>query len=172
MGNLLFWTLLLLSAYSYFLYPLLLHGLLVYRTGRSDGLQEYAAEPPAVSLIITAYNEAERIRSKLDNTLATIYPRDQLEIIVASDCSSDATDLLVGEYANQEVRLVRAGERLGKEHAQQCAVQAARGEILVFSDVATQIPPEAIGKLVAIFADPQVGAVSSEDRFSSVRMVG
>lgn len=164
--TLLFWMLLLLSAYSYFLYPLLLRGLLVWR-GAVESTQANEAEPPTVSLIITAHNEAARIRDKLNNTLAIVYPRDRLEIIVASDCSSDETDAIVGEYTDRGVRLVRAGERLGKEHVQQCAVQVARGEILVFSDVATQIPPEAIGKLVAAFADPQVGAVSSEDRFLS-----
>jgi len=62
---------------------------------------------------------------------------------------------------------VRAKERLGKEYAQQCAIRVARGDILVFSDVATRIPPEAIGKLAAVFADPRIGAVSSEDRFLS-----
>lgn len=165
--TLLFWMLLLLSAYSYFLYPLLLRGLLVWRGTTADSPPANELELPTVSLVITAHNEAARIRDKLNNTLAIVYPRDRLEIIVASDSSSDETDAIVDEYANRGVRLVRAGERLGKEHAQQCAVQAARGEILVFSDVATRIPPEAIGKLVAVFADPQVGAVSSEDRFLS-----
>lgn len=168
LGILLFWTLLLLSAYSYVLYPLLLRGLLAWRGAPADSPSAASnSEPPAVSLIITAHNEAARIRDKLDNTLTLDYPRDRLDIIVASDCSSDETDAIVGEYADRGVRLVRAGERLGKEYAQQCAVQAATGDILVFSDVATRIPPEAIRKLAAAFADPQVGAVSSEDRFLS-----
>ncbi len=166
-GSLLFWILLLLSMYSYFLYPLLLRGLLAWWGAMADSPLANAVEPPTVSLIITAYNEAARIRGKLDNTLAIVYPRDRLEIIVASDCSSDETDAIVSEYVDRGIRLVRARERLGKEHAQQCAVRVTRSEILVFSDVATQIPPEAISKLVAVFANPKVGAVSSEDRFLS-----
>ncbi len=65
------------------------------------------------------------------------------------------------------VRLVRADERKGKEYAQLCAIRASKGEILVFSDVATQIPVDALRLLAARFADPQVGALSSEDQFIS-----
>ena len=62
------------------------------------------------------------------------------------------------------VRLVRAGERRGKEAAQQRALEAATGEILVFSDVATALAPDAVSSIVANFADPTVGCVSSVDR--------
>jgi cellulose synthase/poly-beta-1,6-N-acetylglucosamine synthase-like glycosyltransferase len=116
-------------------------------------------------MIVTAYNERDRIREKIENTLAIDYPG--LEIIIASDCSTDETDSIVGEYAGRGVRLVRAPERLGKENAQGCAIRAANGAVLVFSDVATQIPVDALRKLAAHFRDPQVGAVSSEDRFIS-----
>jgi glycosyltransferase involved in cell wall biosynthesis len=166
-GDILFWGLLLLSLYSYLIYPLLLRLLLVGRGGLEKRPEVGGTELPSVSLIITAYNESSRIRDKLENTLAIEYPVEQMEVIVASDCSSDDTDDIVRAYAGQGVRLVRAGERLGKEHAQQCAIRGAQGEILVFSDVATRIPPEAIRKLVKAFGDPRVGAVSSEDRFIS-----
>jgi cellulose synthase/poly-beta-1,6-N-acetylglucosamine synthase-like glycosyltransferase len=166
-GGALFWILLLAGLYSYFIYPLLLRGLLALRGDGGDSPQPEEIPLPSITLVITAYNEAVRIREKLENTLAIDYPRDLMEVIVASDCSSDETDSIVREYSERGVRLVRAGERLGKEHAQQCAIREACGEILVFSDVATRIPPEAIRKLVGVFAEPQVGAVSSEDRFIS-----
>src|SRR5699024_9359303 len=93
------------------------------------------------------------------------YPADRLEIIVASDASTDRTDLIVDSYANQGVRLVRTAERRGKEWAQLQAIQAASGDILVFSDVSTMLAPDALLRLAADFADHDVGAVSSEDRF-------
>jgi len=159
----LFWILLLLSLYSYFIYPCIL---LALNTTRARGLTRAANTPlPTMSLIVTAYNEAGRIRDKLENSLAIDYPN--LEIIIASDCSSDTTDDIVREYADSGVRLVRARERLGKENAQWCAIQVAIGEIVVFSDVATQIPADALRKLSAYFADASIGAVSSEDRFIS-----
>src|SRR5690606_20654634 len=132
----LFWLLAILAVYSYFLYPLLLIAL--RRVRKPSASAVVAGEEITLSLIVTAYNEAGRIREKIENSLAIDYPG--LEIIIASDCSSDATDAIVQEYADRGVRLVRAAERLGKENAQWTAIQAAAGDILVFSDVATQIP--------------------------------
>ncbi len=122
---------------------------------------------PKVSLIVTAYNEERRIREKIENSLSLDYDRHKLEVIVASDCSDDLTDDIVREYEDRGVRLVRAQERLGKENAQLAAIKEASGDILVFSDTATQIPEDALWKLVAYFADSSIGAVSSEDRFIS-----
>lgn len=168
LGQVIFWSLLLLATYSYFFYPLILRILLA---AKPQGTVQAAAldddRLPMVSLIVTAYNEAGRIRDKLENTLEIDYPTDRIELIVSSDCSADETDEIVRGYSDRGVRLVRAGERLGKEYAQQCAIAEARGEILVFSDVATRIPADAIRKLVAYFSDSAVGAVSSEDRFIS-----
>lgn len=161
MLKVLFWVAAIGAVYSYFLYPLLLA--MIPRRSQKKG--ELAERDPSVSLIVTAHNEAHRIRDKIENCLALDYP--DLEIIVASDASSDATDSIVREYADRSVTLARAEERKGKEHAQLHAIKKARGEILVFSDVATQIPVEALKKLVRYFDDATVGAVSSEDRFIS-----
>jgi glycosyltransferase involved in cell wall biosynthesis len=122
---------------------------------------------PFVSIIITAHNEQERINEKIENTLAISYPADRREIIVASDASSDATDDLVRGWIKngQPISLVGAAERRGKEHAQALAIAKAKGEILVFSDVSTVIPPGALRAMVENFDGPRVGAVSSEDRF-------
>ncbi|MFY3773145.1 glycosyltransferase family 2 protein [Marinobacter salsuginis] len=159
----LFWLAAFGALFSYFIYPLIL--LFMPRRPGSERKHSQPDVPPAVSLIVTAHNEAHRIREKIENCLALNYPG--LEIIIASDASSDETDQIVGEYANRGVKLARAEERKGKEHAQLQAINAATGEILVFSDVATSIPEDAIGRMVAYFNDPIVGAVSSEDRFIS-----
>ena len=150
-------------AYSYFIYPVLLKLL----PSRKTVAHSASEELPSLSLIITAHNEAERIREKLENTLQIDYPPDLLEIIVASDFSTDETDAIVESYAGQGIRLVRADQRKGKEYAQLCAIQASSGEILVFSDVATQIPANALRLLSSRFSDQKVGALSSEDQFVS-----
>jgi len=152
-------------AYSYFLYPLLLRLLPVRQ--RNAYKEVCIGELPFLSLIITVHNEASRIRDKLENTLAIDYPHDRLEIIVASDFSTDETDRVVDTYADKGIRLVCADQRKGKEYAQLCAIREAKGEILVFSDVSTQIPADALKKLAVCFVDPDIGAVSSEDRFIS-----
>lgn len=170
----LFWLFGIAAVYSYFIYPLVLRVLLTLKATKkvSAVTQQPATEQAigsvnSVSLIVTAYNEEHRIRTKIENSLQLLAGDFAFEIIVASDCSEDKTDDIVREYAARNVRLVRAPERLGKEHAQQCAIEVAAGEIVVFSDVATEIPADAIQKLVAYFVDPEIGAVSSEDRFVS-----
>lgn len=163
MLKLMFWLAVVGALFSYLLYPILLQ-LLPRRRGASC---QHARPPvdPKISLIVTAHNEEARIREKLENCLKLDFPG--LEIIVASDASTDETDQIVAEYSNRGVRLARAEERKGKEHAQLQAIKASTGEILIFSDVATSIPEDAIDRMVRYFDDPVVGAVSSEDRFVS-----
>jgi cellulose synthase/poly-beta-1,6-N-acetylglucosamine synthase-like glycosyltransferase len=156
----LFWSAVVFIFYAYLGYPLLLMFLSFVRSRPV----KKADATPSVSLIITAHNEEARIREKLENTLALDYPRERLEIIAASDCSTDETDAIVQSYESRGVRLVRATQRNGKEAAQKLAVQAASGEILIFSDVATILPSNAITNIVKSFGDPSVGCVSSVDK--------
>lgn len=159
--ELLFWSAILLVFYAYAGYPLLL---IIMKWVRTRNVRK-AEVTPSVTLIITAYNEERRIAEKLDNTVQLDYPTALLEVLVASDCSSDRTDQIVEGYVHRGVRLVRAPLRKGKEAAQKLAVGVAKGEILVFSDVATILQPEAIRNIVKSFNDPSVGCVSSVDRF-------
>lgn len=147
--------------YAYFGYPLVLMSISIFR---SRPVKKGDITPP-VSFIITAYNEEKRIREKIENTLQQDYPKDKLEIIVASDCSADRTDEIVKSYQSQGVKLVRPAERKGKENAQRYAVDAATGDILIFSDVATILKSDGISNIVKNFNDSTVGCVSSEDRF-------
>lgn len=163
--EILFYLFAVLCAYSYFIYPILLKLIPAREVVR--GVDSAGVELPALSLIITVHNEAGRIREKLENTLQVDYPSDLLEIIIASDFSTDETDSIVESYAEKGIRLVRADERKGKEYAQLCAIKESTGKILVFSDVATNIPQDALRYLAARFADPKIGALSSEDQFVS-----
>lgn len=165
--KLLFWISVFGAVYSYAVYPLVL-SLLPARRGRpvaGSDAGEAGPDGPLVTLIIACRNERARIAHKLDNALAVRYPR--LELIVASDCSDDGSDEIVASYAARGVRLARSPERRGKEHAQGLAIAQATGEIVVFSDAGTDLPPDSIDHIVEDFADPHVGAVSSEDTFVS-----
>lgn len=156
----LFWSAVGFIVYAYLGYPLLLMILAPIRNRRV----ERGEELPPVTIIITAYNEERRIRSKLENTISLDYPRQRLELIVASDCSSDETDAIVRSYRTRGVFLVRSSQRKGKEAAQKLAVEAASGDIVVFSDVATILQPNAIRNIVKNFSDRTVGCVSSVDK--------
>lgn len=157
----LFWLSVWFIGYAYAGYPLCLYaiGLLRSRPVRKSEFR------PTVTVIITAYNEGSRIREKLENTLKLEYPREKLELVVASDCSTDATDDIVRSFASSGVRLVRSEVKGGKEAAQKLAVESTTGDILVFSDTATILEPMAIIEIVDNFSDETVGCVSSVDRF-------
>jgi glycosyltransferase involved in cell wall biosynthesis len=154
-----FWIAAALIVYAWAGYPVILTALAPFTNRRVVK----ARVTPAVTFIITAYNEEQRLRAKIENTLAQDYPPSRFEVIVASDCSTDATDAIAREY--DRVRLVRTDERRGKEAAQRLALEVASGETMVFSDVATALPPDAVSSIVANFADASVGCVSSIDRF-------
>jgi len=151
-----FWSSAVALFYTYAGYPLLiaLVSALKHRKVRR------AAIEPTVSFIITAYNEERDLTAKLDNTLALDYPRDLLEIIVASDCSTDRTDDIAREFAVHGVRLHRQSERLGKTAAQNAAVEQARGEIILFSDATSLYEPDVLRAIVPNFADAEVGCVA------------
>ena len=163
--EILFFVFALLCVYSYFIYPVLL--MLVPARRDLDVRFDEASVLPSISLIVAAHNEAAYIKAKLENTIQIDYPPELLEIIVASDFSTDETDNIVKSYADKGVRLVRADQRKGKEYAQLCAIRVSRGDILVFSDVGTQISAKALRAFVVRFDDPQIGALSSEDQFIS-----
>jgi cellulose synthase/poly-beta-1,6-N-acetylglucosamine synthase-like glycosyltransferase len=115
---------------------------------------------PAVSLIVAAHNEEDVIERRLENLLALDYPPDKLELVVASDASTDRTHELVDAVAagDRRVRLLEC-PRGGKVAAQNRAVRATTGEILAFSDANAQWKPDALRKLVRNFADPEVAYV-------------
>lgn len=115
---------------------------------------------PRVSLIIAARNERIDIAAKLENALALDYPKDLLQIIVASDYSDDGTDEIVREFADRGVILSRQNAREGKTRVQHRAAIISNGEILVFSDATTRLEPDTLRKLTRAFADPSVGCVA------------
>jgi cellulose synthase/poly-beta-1,6-N-acetylglucosamine synthase-like glycosyltransferase len=117
---------------------------------------------PRVSLIIAARNEERDIAAKLENALALEYPRNLLQIIVASDCSEDNTDEIVRGFSNRGVILHQQRTRDGKTRAQHRAVGVSNGDILVFSDATTKYEPGALRKLLRNFADPSVGCVAGQ----------
>lgn len=164
-AEIVFWAGILALFYTYAGYPLLLA--VVSRLRSRPLVRADLAEDrlPHVSIVITAYNEQRDLPAKLENTLTIDYPRDRLELIVASDCSSDRTDDIVREFAARvsgqlAVRLHRQAERGGKTAAQNAAVELVRGEIILFSDATTLYQPDVLRVMVRDFADPTVGCVA------------
>lgn len=153
----LFWLsaiMVFLITFGYPILLLLLRGLVCHAWCQKD-------IEPTVSLIIAAYNEEAVINQKLINTLALDYPREKLEIIVASDGSSDQTDEIVRLYSEQGVQLLRF-PRTGKTGIQNQAAKIVEGDILIFSDANSMYQSDAIRKLVRNFVDPEIACVSGQ----------
>jgi cellulose synthase/poly-beta-1,6-N-acetylglucosamine synthase-like glycosyltransferase len=123
---------------------------------------------PTVTLIVAAHDEERVIEERLENLLALDYPADKLEIVVASDASTDRTDEIVESLAAQHdrVRLLRC-PRGGKVAAQNRAVRATSGEILAFTDANAKWRPDAVRKLVRNFGDSDVAYVCGGHYYES-----
>lgn len=169
--TMLWWILIILSAgwvaFAYVGYPLglILLARLSPRPIRRGDIS------PAVSIIIAVYNGEKALRQKLEDTLALEYS-GSLEVIVASDGSTDDTQAIAESYASRQaadrpVRLVALDVRAGKEAAQAAAIAEAVGEILIFTDVTAELEAGSVAAIVRPFADPTIGCVSSEDRVDS-----
>jgi glycosyltransferase involved in cell wall biosynthesis len=162
-----FWSFLLLILYTYFGYPALLFLVSLFR---KRPVQKGDVTPP-VSIIIAVHNEEKIIKEKIENTLSLNYPQQKLEIIVISDCSTDSTDQIVGQYEEKGVKLFRLKQREGKHYAQAVGIDQAKGEILAFTDAAPMLEKNALLNMVKNFADPKVGCVTSEDKVLSKKGV-
>src|SRR3954463_1024414 len=160
--SIVFWVAVALIIYTHVGYPALLWLL--------SGLRRRQTPPsslfplPRVSAIIAAYDEEEVIARKVRNALALDYPRELLEVIVASDGSSDGT---VAAARAAGADLVLDLPRGGKVRTQDAAVERAGGEILFFTDANSLLAPDALQRLLEPFADPRVGYACGQVRFTS-----
>jgi glycosyltransferase involved in cell wall biosynthesis len=127
-----------------------------------------ADQTPTVALVISAHNEEAVIRRRIENALALDYPPDALEVVVASDGSTDLTDGLVGEIAadNPRVRLLQC-PREGKVAAQHRSVRETSSDVLAFTDANSEWKPDALRALTRNLADPEVGYVCGQLRLES-----
>jgi cellulose synthase/poly-beta-1,6-N-acetylglucosamine synthase-like glycosyltransferase len=154
----LFWLSLLVLAYIFIGYPILAR----IRAAFRPLTRERAPIEPAVTIVVAAYNEADRIERRVQNLLTLDYPADRVEILIGSDGSTD--DTVARARAAHSDRVVAHGfaQRRGKPAVLNALVPQASGEIVVFADARQQFDRAALRALVANFADPRVGAVSGE----------
>jgi biofilm PGA synthesis N-glycosyltransferase PgaC len=156
-----FWSSAFLVVYAYVGYPLVLLFLriFIHRPVRKSPIE------PSVALVVPAHNESRVIEAKIRNAASLDYPVDKLEVLIASDGSSDDTVEVARKLSDgNRIRVLAFPENRGKIAVLNDAVREARGEIIVFSDAAAILKSDSIRKLVANFADPKVGAVSGTYR--------
>jgi cellulose synthase/poly-beta-1,6-N-acetylglucosamine synthase-like glycosyltransferase len=124
-----------------------------------------AAPPPFVSLIVPAHDEEVVVAAKVANARALTWPHGHLEVVVCSDGSADET---VARARAAGADVVLDLPRVGKVRALDAGVDAARGELLAFSDANSMWDTTALSSLAAAFDDPQVGYACGRMRFVRV----
>ncbi len=171
-----FWVCLLLVAYTYLIYPVLLF--LAYSLAQVRRDWQYLTdlrsrrapsckteELPLVSLIVPAHNEEARLQDKIDNVRQLDYPRERLEVVFVSDGSTDGTNEILQGLSELYIKTVFLPVRRGKPNALNQAVARSQHDILVFSDASTLFARDALKNLVRHFSDARVGVVCGSLQF-------
>lgn len=153
-----FWTCLALVVYMYAGYPVLLFLMGSLRRAKPT---PKANKLPRVSLIISAYNEEDVIREKIQNSLALEYPKDRLEIVVASDGSTDRTTAIAGEFKDARLKIFDLPRR-GKNGTLNVVIPETRGDVILFTDANGKFQKDALTAMMRHFADKNVGCVCGE----------
>lgn len=155
-----FWSALILTAWCYAGYPLLM--LVISRFRPRPHREGGRSALPRVSVVVAVRNGEATLTSRLENLLAASYPADLLEVVVVCNGCTDRTVELVERFgaADPRVRVLVSAAEHGKAGALNRGVEVARGEVVVFADARQKFDVDALRHLVTPFADPEVGAVS------------
>ena len=162
--SLLFWVLLALLVYAYAGYAVILFGIVKLKRlfQKKKKLSPPVDYEPTVCLFVTAYNEKDFVRQKVENSLSLDYPKNKIQFLWVTDGSDDGTPDLLKAWPEIEVH--HLSERRGKMHAMNRGVKFVKTEIIVFSDTNTILGNRSIREIVACFADEKVGCVAGEKR--------
>lgn len=156
---------LFLLVHAYFLYPLSLAVLALVAGDR--GRHRVSDATPAVTLVISVYNEERWIERKLENSLALDYPRALLKIVVVSDGSSDRTVALARSFEGRGVEVRALEGRRGKVACLNVVIPTLTTDLVVMSDANSMYDPQSIRRLVAHFGDERIGCVCGRLRYEN-----
>lgn len=144
---------------TFIIYVVVIYPLVLAQLARRTRLTQKEWQPRTVAIVIAVRDGELYIRDKLKSVLALDYPKELLEIWVASDGSLDATDDIIQEFTSSCIQLVRIPQS-GKAAALNAAIRKTSSEILLLTDVRQELATDSLRQLVSCFADPKVGAVS------------
>ena len=161
---LLFWILLFILFYTYLGYAVLLYGVLKLRKliYPKRFFQVDNNFEPEVCLFVTAFNEKDYVKQKVENSFSLDYPKEKIQYLWITDGSDDGTPELLKKYERLEVH--HLPERKGKMHAMNRGVKFVKTPIIIFSDTNTILGKQSIREIVAKFSNPRTGCVAGEKR--------
>lgn len=162
----LFWFLLFLVFYSYLGYGIVLYAMVRFKRAvvhKKENVQ--AVEDPEVTLFVTAFNEIDYVKMKVENSFSLDYPKEKVKYIWVTDGSNDGTPEYL-ESLYPEIRVYHLDERNGKIAAMNRGMGFVETPIVIFSDANTILGSQSIREIVNLFQDPKVGCVSGEKRIA------
>lgn len=139
---------------------------LMYRSSYRAALTEETTtsphELPKISFVIPCMNEENEIQNTIGACYASTYPRHLLEVIVINDASTDDSQLRIFEMKDlhPDLQIVDWSQNRGKRHGMAEGFRRATGEIVIQLDSDSRIEPRDVPRLVELFKNPRVGAVS------------
>lgn len=161
--KLLFWIFFFILVYAYVGYPVILFVIIRFKkllnAEKTNTNLDYE---PDVCLFVTAFNEKDFIRQKVENSFQLNYPQEKVQYVWVTDGSDDGTPDILRKYENLEV--YHQPERRGKMHAMNRGMQFVKAPIVIFSDTNTRLNQNAIREIVACFSDSKIGCVAGEKR--------
>lgn len=146
-----------LLAWTWLGYLAFLRLLLRVRAPARAGTQDAVAHP-SVAVVVLAHNEERVIGDKIANSLALDWPSERLQVVVASDGSSDGTNEIVRSHPSPSVALVERSRR-GRALMSNEAVAACDADWVLFTDAETRLAPDVLLRMAPHFRDPGVGMV-------------
>jgi len=165
----LFWLCVGIFIQAYLGYPI---SLLIFRfvlRRRNVHGQEGCINLPSVTLVISAYNEATVIRSKIENCLLLDYPRSLLRIVLISDGSTDSTEAIAMEYADRGIELCAFEGRQGKVACLNQVIPTLQTDLIVMSDANSMYERNSLRQLAGHFSNPEIGCVCGRLRYVNPR---
>lgn len=158
-----FWILLIILVYTYIGYPVILWVLVQIKKKFLPDKNRYNWQyEPEVCLFVTAYNEKDFVRQKVENSLKLDYPHEKVQYLWVTDGSDDETPDLLRQYPHNEV--YHNPERRGKMHAMNRGMNYVKAPVVIFSDTNTLLNRNAIREIVACFSVDRIGCVAGEKR--------
>jgi biofilm PGA synthesis N-glycosyltransferase PgaC len=122
-------------------------------------LRKYAGAKPLVSFIIAGRNPGYSIVTCIQSILNSNYKN--VEVIFADDCSTDNSVALARQFESTgKVRVCANPNHSGKPANLNLAIMLVRGEFIFVLDSDSQVFPDTVDKMLPIFEDERVGAVS------------
>ncbi|MCK6692774.1 MAG: glycosyltransferase [Thermoanaerobaculia bacterium] len=188
LAQIIFWGSVLGLAHTYLFYPLLMRALALGKQPNQVRFAPDDPELPAVSVLMSVYNEERVIARKLESLKALNYPGDKMRIYIGSDCSNDRTETVIRDFITQnpglDIRFHPFSQRRGKppvindlahlalESGKAHGSDRAQNHVFLLTDASVMLEPDTLYRLVRHFKNSRIGVVDAHMRGTGLREEG